>query len=286
MPLGSEQTPAFPQVKAERTDYGSQFEILVSYIYHHLVAAGAHVVDGGANAGLHAVPLADLVGPSGRLVCFEPNPEPAAGLARNLARAVADGVAELRHEALGNQPGELRFTANRKRSALSRVTAAADQPGPDEEVIVVPVVRMDDVVQTDRLDFIKLDLEGFDFNGMRGAQRLIGAFRPPVIFENAREGAARRYGYTRDEFFAWFDAMGYATVDLHNRPLTPETWTSKDLAFEFIALHRDDPRRDLVTRTIHRFWTTLPERAPIAEWKVCVQLCRRPIEYVGGRVAD
>lgn len=286
MPQEPEQTPTLLEVRALRPDYGSQFEILVAYLYDHLVTPGARVIDGGANAGLHAVPLAALVRPDGHVTCFEPNPTTAAGLRRNLAQSLAAGIAEVRQEALGNLPGELRFTVNRQRSALSRVTTDTDRPGPEEEVITVPVVRLDDVIRTDRLDFIKLDLEGFDFNGMRGGEGLIGRFRPPVIFENGREAAARRYGYTKEDFFAWFDRMGYALTDLHNRPLTPETWASKDLAFEYVAMHRDDPRRDLVQRIIHHFWTTLPAREPIAEWKTCVQLCRRPVEYVGGRVGD
>jgi FkbM family methyltransferase len=276
-------TPPFREVSLQRKDYGSPFEILVSYLYNHLVSAGMHVIDGGANAGLHAVPLATLVGAAGCVTCFEPNPTTVEGLRRNLAHWVAVGTAKIYQAALGNEPGELRFTVNRKRSALSRVTTETDVAGEDEEIITVPVLRLDDVICADRLDFIKLDLEGFDFNGMRGGERLFATSRPPVIFENGREAAARRYGYTKDTFFAWFDRMGYVITDLHNRPLTPGEWTSKELAFEFIAMHREDPRWDLVRRVIHRFWTALPMREEIREWRTCVQLCRAPIDYVGGR---
>jgi FkbM family methyltransferase len=284
MSINIDETPGYSELRSSRPDYGSQFEILVSYIYHHIVRDGAWVVDGGANAGLHSVPLANLVGSSGRLVSFEPNPETAAGLRRNLARFLDAGTAEVRQEALGNSAGELRFTVNRKRSALSRITTDADKAGGNEEVIVVPVVKMDDVIRAERLDFIKLDLEGFDFNGMRGGELLISKFRPPIVFENGRDAAAQRYGYTKEEFFYWFDQMNYVLTDLHNRPLNPNTWSSDDIAFECIALHRDDARRDLLQRVVKRFWATLSDREVLVEWRNCVQMCRRPIEYVGSGI--
>jgi FkbM family methyltransferase len=277
-------TPTFKEVRGRRVDYGSQFEILVSYIYHHLVGAGANVVDGGANAGLHAMPLRDLVGPSGRLTCFEPSPQPAAALRRNLADAIAAGYAEVRQEALGHENSTMTFIIDPKNPALSRIMSHLDRPREDEEKIAVPVVRLDDALGDRRIDFIKLDLEGYDFNALRGAEGILSAARPPVVFENSRAWAARRFGYTADDFFGFFDRIGYLIWDLHNVALVPESWAREDMAFEFVALHREDPRIGIVRRAIQHFWRSLDERPPLADWSECVMKCRKPIEYVGTRI--
>ena len=50
-----------------------QFEILVSLLYRHCIKESSTVIDGGANAGLHSIPMSSLL-ESGHLYAFEPNP--------------------------------------------------------------------------------------------------------------------------------------------------------------------------------------------------------------------
>lgn len=49
-----------------------KFEGSTARAYEKLVQPGHSVVDIGANMGAHALPLARLVGPNGRVICFEP----------------------------------------------------------------------------------------------------------------------------------------------------------------------------------------------------------------------
>ena len=47
----------------ETQNYKDNLEVLLSAIYHRIVRNGDTVIDGGANSGLHSMPLARLVGP-------------------------------------------------------------------------------------------------------------------------------------------------------------------------------------------------------------------------------
>src|SRR5215831_5617211 len=49
-----------------------RFEGSTVRAYEQLVRPGHVVLDIGANVGAHALPLARLVGPTGRVICFEP----------------------------------------------------------------------------------------------------------------------------------------------------------------------------------------------------------------------
>jgi FkbM family methyltransferase len=53
-------------------DYKDNLEILLSANYHKIVRNGDTVIDGGANGGLHSIPLARLVGPTGTVHAYEP----------------------------------------------------------------------------------------------------------------------------------------------------------------------------------------------------------------------
>jgi len=73
-------------------------------ILRPLVAPGATVVDVGCGMGFHALDLARLVGPEGRVICLDIQPEMLDNLVKRAARAGLEGIVEPRpctQEALG-----------------------------------------------------------------------------------------------------------------------------------------------------------------------------------------
>lgn len=65
--------------------------------------------------------------------------------------------------------------------------------------------------------FIKLDLEGGEFDAFRGASRTLERDRPLLVFESARKPAADAYGYDVDAWFAIFENAGYDLWDILGR---------------------------------------------------------------------
>jgi FkbM family methyltransferase len=275
-------TPSFLTVKSVRPDYGMQFEILVSILYHALCRSGDCVVDGGAGTGLHAVPLGMLVGTAGHVYCFEPNPAFVGGLARNLTTAGVINRCSIHAQPVADRDSIVEFQVNPEKGALSRIVR---QPKERSNIIAVSSDTIDNVVGGSRIDFIKLDLEGADFLAIRGARHAITRGRPPIIFENSRGAAARYYGYTTDEFFQFFDDLGYRAFDLHGRLLVKDLWQDPDFrapnyAPEFIALHKDDARRDDLMGAIRNFWTSVGSRPVLEKWDQCSAACRDPAGYM------
>lgn len=254
----------FEGINAERSDYGLQLEILVSAIYHAVVREGDRVVDGGANGGLHATPMAKLVGPNGKLDAFEPNPVPFKDLQQNLKGM---DWAIMHPLALADQEGELKFVAEAE-SALSHFASPHRDAGKD--TITVKAVKLDTILSSHPVSFIKLDLEGADFLGIKGARDTLISDKPIIVFENSRQWAATCYGYDREEFFQFFDDVNYDLFDLHSRPLNRASWDMKNMAWEFIGIGRNDPRTEGIIALIHSFWYSAPTRPPLTEWKDCV----------------
>lgn len=268
---------SFLAQREARRDYGAQFEILVSVLYHQVVKAGDIVVDGGANAGLHAMPLARLVGPTGLLVAFEPNPPVFAALQRN----VAQFSVELHQLALSDKQTMLNFVADEKRPGLSHLQHQFDQPAEATRTIAVQSVTLDSIVGARPISFIKLDLEGADFLALRGAARTLRKSRPPVIFENNRGWAAKCHHYTAEEFFAFFADIHYIIYDLHGHPLTRDSWEAKDMAFEFLALPEENVSRNRhLLGIVAFFWREADQRPVLPEWKDCIAAAGNAYAYM------
>jgi FkbM family methyltransferase len=129
------------------------------------------VIDCGANIGLFT--LQALHQGAERVLCFEPSPDTAACLRENTK-------------------GDPRVTiiekgAWDKEETLFFSTASAENPGShhlsDAGNIQVPVTTIDSVVSgahLQRLDLIKMDIEGAEIKALLGARETIGKFHPRI----------------------------------------------------------------------------------------------------------
>ena len=159
------------------------------------VPAGGTAIDIGANLGEWTVPLARAVGPEGRLLAIEPAPRAAAALEKTLAANALRHAAVLRC-ALGEADGSAELamplvTSARADTGTARVGPAAA----GHETLEVPLSRLDTLValhRLDRIDFVKIDVEGHERRVLDGAAASLARFRPVLVVETGHEGAGER----------------------------------------------------------------------------------------------
>ncbi len=142
--------------------------------------AGGVFVDIGANAGTYALPLARHVGPRGRVIAVEPHPVMVARLAFNQA-ASASGNLALIAAAAGAADGELMIETDHENYGASHIYPDA---GEHSSAIRVPAMRLLRILQdqgVDRVDSLKIDVEGYE------DRVLIGFFRdaPAALWPHA-----------------------------------------------------------------------------------------------------
>jgi FkbM family methyltransferase len=147
---------------------GERF-VLERQLVRRLVQSGMHAVDVGANIGYYLLLLARAVGPDGKVSCFEPDPENLAELERNVR---LNGLANVRIHpaAVGaeNKTVELRGGIN---STIA--------PGGE---LRVPLVSLDSAV-TRPVDFLKIDVEGYEGYVLAGARQILIQDRPNLFLE-------------------------------------------------------------------------------------------------------
>lgn len=85
-----------------------------------------------------------------------------------------------------------------------------------EEVqeITVQMQPIDRVIPTDqKIDFIKIDVEGAELQVLQGAQALMKEYKPMVLFEHGL-GAADHYNTTPEMIYDYFNACGMSISSL------------------------------------------------------------------------
>ncbi len=167
------------------TFFGS-YEPELREIFRSILRPGAIAVDVGANIGWHTLLMAQLVGEHGRVIAVEPNPSILRGLHQNVELNRFSQV-EIVPCALADAEGVVSFygpDADDAGSGNGHVVGEAMSR--QEPTIDVEARRLDDVAAAaglDRLDLIKIDVEGFEWPVLRGADQVIARFRPHIVFE-------------------------------------------------------------------------------------------------------
>ncbi len=181
--------------------YGECCEQEVQFLLQ-LLRAGGTVVEVGANIGTHTVPLARaLAAQQRRLLAYEPQPAMFQTLCANLA---VNGIGNVAAQpaACGAEPGTLYFDAPDYRSrgnfggvAMQREAAAGRTS--------VRCLRLDDELGGERVGLLKIDVEGFELEVLRGAAGTLARCRPLLYLENDRAEQSQA-------LIEWLWAVGYA----------------------------------------------------------------------------
>lgn len=156
-------------------------------LVERLVGEGQTVVDIGADLGLYASKLADLVGPRGRVHAFEPNPTRHMVLEK---LAEAQPNVEVHPVGLSDHEGQeelfVPIEQGEAVSALGRLSPpSSDVEGVSWDRTPVNVTTLDRELQAERtrISCIKCDVEGHELAVVRGAEQTLREARPALLTE-------------------------------------------------------------------------------------------------------
>lgn len=147
------------------------------------VKEGMCILDVGANFGYYSVLFADLVGPTGRLTAFEPNPHAALSVEASLSTNGFEDRSRVVRAAVSDHAGSVKFCVPRAEPKNARILEEGDEVPADSDVITVPTVSLDEACRDQKVDFIKIDAEGAEYHIFKGMQRIIERDRPKIVLE-------------------------------------------------------------------------------------------------------
>ena len=155
------------------------------------ISPGDTVIEVGANVGAHTLLLARLVGPRGTVYAFEPTDYAQTKLRTNMdlnpdlkARIV------IRSELVTNHAGQ---TPARRIKSSFPVRSSAIR----DELVQAPAIALDSQSFA-KVDFLKIDVDGYDYKVLEGATELIKRFRPFVLIELCESALSAQGDSVRD----------------------------------------------------------------------------------------
>lgn len=199
------QEPIFAVMVANASSEG--LEPGTRRVLTSLIRPGMGVADVGANVGLLTLSCAVATGPSGRVFAFEPELGPRIQLEKTLKLNGLSWV-ETFGLAAGAKTEQRTFHISPV-IGHSSLYALPEEDGVGRD-ITIEVTRLDDIIGPDqRLDVVKIDVEGAELDVLAGMDRLVQENPDLAIVAEYGPSHLERVGVTPEAWFEAFQRAGF-----------------------------------------------------------------------------
>lgn len=159
---------------------------------------GECFVDVGANIGLMSLHAAKVIGSQGKVYSFEPHPNTVKILRFNVSLNSIENI-DVLEKGVGSQSGNAiiydRWDVNRGGASLFSSNL-------EQEGFEIQVVTLDEVFGETKISMIKIDVEGFELEVLKGAERILSSENPPILVVECTEETEHKE-YSRKALYTW-----------------------------------------------------------------------------------
>jgi FkbM family methyltransferase len=198
------------------------WEVEISQLIKKYLPVGGVFVDIGANIGYHSLYAAARVTATGVVYSFEPIPRLAQQIEKS---AVANNFNNITifNTALSDKAGQATLSLIDENIGASSLKNAIDQKLVTEK-ITVRVSTLDTFLSHfQRLDLIKIDIEGNEFEALRGGVQVLKKYTPVIIMEFSHVMYEHDYIGKTKEFITFLDKLGYSFFTLDEMQIELES---------------------------------------------------------------
>ncbi|WP_460189160.1 FkbM family methyltransferase [Urechidicola sp. KH5] len=166
----------------------SQLYFLNEYEMPEIKALGRFLNDGdvfvdiGANIGLFTLNAANLVGEFGSVIAFEPFKMNWNSLKKNVLLNRYTNI-KIENFAIGEKNGEISLFYDDSESNLGMVSFKEKGNSIKENIESITLDTYIKNHSITKVDFIKLDIEGGEFNALKGMIETLNRFKPTLLIE-------------------------------------------------------------------------------------------------------
>jgi FkbM family methyltransferase len=187
-----------------------RFENAERQFVERYLELGMTALDIGAHHGFYSLLASKKVGRNGRVVAFEPSPRERERLTRHLAWNTCSNVC-VEEAALGETEGRADFFIVTSKETGCNSLREPKTKHPTRR-LQVQVKRLDDYLRTsqiERVDFIKLDVEGAELSVLKGAGEVLENRPRPVLLCEVQDLRTKAWGYPALEIIKFLASRGY-----------------------------------------------------------------------------
>ena len=171
--------------------------------------------DVGANIGVFSLFAAHCWCPEGRVIGFEASPQIYDYLQHNGSTQPRPGLTLLNRAVTASGGEHLTFyNAPAAKFGMGSLANRFGTPGVDVLTASLDQVAAEQGI--DRVDVIKVDVEGFELGVFQGAQKILAQSQPPLIFFEFNDWAEERGDTRAGDAQRYLHSLGYVTVPLED----------------------------------------------------------------------
>ncbi|MEQ8242496.1 FkbM family methyltransferase [Fulvivirga sp.] len=219
----------------------NEYESSTNNLLRKIIENNTVIIEAGANIGSETLLISKL-NPDGKIFAFEPAPIPFSLLQFNVANNQLGNV-KVYQEAVGETAGKLKLHLLPKEFPNQGLSSIKEH-SKSVQSIQVPMTTVDLLVEKfdlERLDLIKMDVQGAEFLILNGGLKSLKKFGPKILLEASSEflnlEVVLRFLENNDYLVYAFDNEKLSKVDVNH--LIEGNW---------ICFHRDDVFHDKIIR--------------------------------------
>jgi len=180
--------------------------------YKKELRPGMTIFELGANIGYYALIGAKAIGDTGRIIAFEPSPVNMETFRLNVALNDLNDRIATHQMGVGNSVGTMKFNVVNKGNMSSFYKRKDDGEAEQVETIDVEVTTLDAFIEEhpQEIDYIRMDVEGFEYEIFQGMQNLLKSeYAPEGFFIEIHSALLNENGHSCHEFVENLHAHGY-----------------------------------------------------------------------------
>jgi FkbM family methyltransferase len=174
------------------------------YIIKNILNKGDTFIDVGANIGLMSVFASKVIGGSGKVIAFEPNPNTLALLKNNIELNKCTNITTSDY-AIGNANETAKIY---DRWDSNRGSATLIKPEKSTDSYDIKISTLSDVLSdSQKIDLIKLDIEGYELEALKGAENILKRDIPPALIVECSDISDNDLSKNRNEVYDYIKKL-------------------------------------------------------------------------------
>lgn len=190
----------------------NKHELTEIELLKQIIKNGDTVLDLGANIGVYTLIFAKLVGKSGHVFAFEPDPTNFEILKKNILVNKHENVI-LENKAVSNKEGNLKLYLSTENNGMHRIYPSKWC----KESIDINSIKIDNYFnKNQKIDFIKLDIEGAEYDALLGMESIIQNNENIVIFIEFVPTSLEEHGTNPEKVIDFFINHKFKIFKINN----------------------------------------------------------------------
>lgn len=188
--------------------------------FEKLIKPNMIIVDIGAHIGYFTRLFSRLTGRKGFVYALEADPENFSLLKKNTKHLKNVALLPI---AVSNKTASINFYRSEKTGCHSTIQDLSQH----KETITVPSSDLDSLLlnkdRTQKVDIIKMDIEGGELNALKGMQKILRANPNISLVIEFNPGCLKQAAVAPREFITYLSSLGFYTYAIHQNALIPIT---------------------------------------------------------------